>query len=351
MEHEGIEYKKFKKSLDEIFKMMWGVDADIIKKLRAHLNDAAKPRAIKQYVSSMAHKLFPTNGTKRGMVRALLEELNRCYPLFELELKELGGTKKRKPVEVGSSSSISSTSSAKSVKSPKSAKKQKMTDTGLVSFFGESRMDEQQFLKELTSFMTKQFGDGTSVVDTGKMVRHINASEQLSVRASSFDLTLHDIPRRGNCFFEAMVDQFTSRYPGVLEKEQGAHYDLRQAARAHILEHWNRFGVSVEGDKNKFILQITKDRVWAEDIVVVALVEKLDCILVVIRHNRAEPTVLFPQRPTVATRIVTVGYEVGVHYQSLQGPINTGLRQWVDEKRREFVSREHSSQARRALVS
>lgn len=151
-------------------------------------------------------------------------------------------------------------------------------------------------------------------------------ADQLREQGARWGLVAHDVARRGNCFFDAVLDQLRERYPALLvELEIKSQEDLRKRACNYLVTHWEECGAGfVIGDPNQFIKDMLKNGEWAEGVIIHALAKSLKCTLTIIRHNGETPTIINPDKTSERTLIL--GYEVGIHYQSMHGPIDSALQ-------------------------
>ena len=77
---------------------------------------------------------------------------------------------------------------------------------------------------------------------------------------------------------------------------------------------------------NEYIANIARDRAWADGVIIDIIAAALDICIVLINSDNNPPT--FINRDS--TRVVYLGYQVGVHFQSLRGEPNQLIAQGLN---------------------
>jgi len=183
---------------------------------------------------------------------------------------------------------------------------------------------------ESTKLLTTKgfFSDGAAILALRKKLESnvdfwttsrfvfISQSESLVSEAKKWELTCKDMKHDGNCFFHAIADQLTLR----TEKKAETHVTLREKAIDHILGNSNVYKNFIDEDFNIFINKNVENRAWADNVMITALARTLNVTIVILRSDHAHPTIIKQQKPSAT---LYIGYEVGSHYQSLQGESRT----------------------------
>ena len=155
-------------------------------------------------------------------------------------------------------------------------------------------------------------------------------AEQLADKAAEWGLETFDVPRQGNCFFDACLDQLQQRQSALMTEHKITNQsDLRKIASFYLVEHWKDYEGFVEGNANVFIEKMIANGTWGEALIMNALASALGCVIVVIRHDNSVPNVIKPFEPQAQARVLIIGYEVGLHYQSLRGIISAKLEEII----------------------
>jgi hypothetical protein len=132
-------------------------------------------------------------------------------------------------------------------------------------------------------------------------------------------LTVFNVPGDGDCFFHAVADQLSTRYP---EDFRNDHEHLRDLAASYMVRDYERFKPVIEameeGGASKYITKSFEKHAWADHPIIVALAEAMACTFVIIRNDGASPNTINPG----ASQILYLGYLVGSHYISLHGTPN-----------------------------
>ena len=92
-----------------------------------------------------------------------------------------------------------------------------------------------------------------------------------------------------------------------------AYDTLRAIAVEHVLNHLALYSDSVDHSMHTFIDKMSQNKQWADEIHLRALSRALNLSLVIVRSDE-KVTVLRREKPHA---VLYLGYEVGVHYQSL----------------------------------
>lgn len=168
-------------------------------------------------------------------------------------------------------------------------------------------------------------------MDILQQIKPINTSlvTELTNEAKKWGLTSKDMPRDGNCFFHAVVDQLKLHTANSTE----TYVTLREKAIAHILSKPEKYKNFIVGDFNKFINENMENRTWADAVMITALAETLNVTLVLVRSDHDKPNII--KQPD-AKAVLYLGYEVGYHYQSLQG-VSPTLKAEVDATKTETL--------------
>ena len=160
-----------------------------------------------------------------------------------------------------------------------------------------------------------QEGINRSLADQEKITK---AMSNLNKEAASYGFICHEAGGGGDCFFHAVLDQLKRKnivtYRDVSE--------LRAVAVNHLLMHFEHYkpflhqddDIDREVNENVFVEKIMRGGEWADNIIILALSRALNLTLVIIRSDRAAPTII---RQPNSIPIIYLGYQVGVHYQSL----------------------------------
>ncbi len=135
-----------------------------------------------------------------------------------------------------------------------------------------------------------------------------NPAQKLTNYAAQWGYACHDMAKDDNCFYHAVSHQ--------LQQQLGINipYDkLRAIAVEHVLENLALYSGSVDQSMHTFIDKMSQNREWADEIHLRALSRALNLSLVIVRSDE-KVNVLRRENPNA---VLHLGYEVGVHYQSL----------------------------------
>lgn len=145
-------------------------------------------------------------------------------------------------------------------------------------------------------------------------------------QARKYDLELIDVERKGDCLFEAVRHQLQSRLPS---QNIPSLQRLRRMACQYIMRNHRDFeGFLVGGDVASFTQKMMKPGTWADGVVIPALAGALNCVFIIVGSD-CRNRVIVPRNATRTTPILVLGYEVGIHYQSLLGELSSDLRNLV----------------------
>lgn len=178
-------------------------------------------------------------------------------------------------------------------------------------------------------FVTKKgvFSDGAAILTLRKKLENninfwstsrsifVPQSERLASEAKKWGLTCKDMKHDGNCFFHAIADQLNLRTNNKSE----TYETLREKAINQLLIKPDTYKNFIDDDFNKFIHKNIQNRTWADDVMITALSRALNVTIVILRSDHASPTIIKQQKPGA---VLYIGYEVGSHYQSMQGQSN-----------------------------
>lgn len=188
---------------------------------------------------------------------------------------------------------------------------------GILSSNSISTLHTQGLFSDPFSLSTlrKKLEENINVLTKPRLAkpRSLNFSQpdELKHEALKWGLDYKEMSGDGNCFFHAIADQLHMR----TRIQQETHITLREKAINYILNHLDDYRDFVV-DLNKFINDNVQDRTWADNVMISALSRALNVSIVIVRSDHAAPTI-FKQPKQKAT--LYIGYEVGLHYQSLIG--------------------------------
>jgi hypothetical protein len=167
--------------------------------------------------------------------------------------------------------------------------------------------------QDLRKALTDALNSLTEARDLAEAVKRSIEDQRASLKenilkqAKSYGFACHDVERDGSCFFHAVSDQL---------KEHGHIFNptkLREIAVDHILDNLSLYeGFMV--DVNTFISSLLRRDEWADQILIQALSRALKVTFIMIRSDGSSPTIL---KREGAVLTLYLGYEVGMHYQSL----------------------------------
>jgi NTE family protein len=145
------------------------------------------------------------------------------------------------------------------------------------------------------------------------------SKENLKEEAENYGYACEDVPGDGNCFYHAVAKQLNNILGLSFNPDEVGQLGkcLRKLACEHIEQHREIY----EGflDDSFKLKKQGENKVWVEDIVITALCYALNINLICVRSDRAEPTI---KRLKNSVCTLYLGYQVGLHYQSLN-PLNS----------------------------
>ena len=212
---------------------------------------------------------------------------------------------------------------------------------GKTGFF---TLPTQKNLKEVSNEekLKKFIGawDYTSEDEILKVALSISRQEFMQSKGLAFKshvmqygFELVDVFGDGNCFFYALLDQLQTKLPLVLEKlsnlfgKEIDHLDLRSFAVDRLVRMAEQGVLApIMPEINEYIANIARDRAWADGVIIDIIAAALDICIVLINSDNNPPT--FINRDS--TRVVYLGYQVGVHFQSLRGEPNQLIAQGLN---------------------
>ena len=135
-------------------------------------------------------------------------------------------------------------------------------------------------------------------------------AELLKKEAANQGFELHNVEGDGDCFYHALAHQLK------LERDLDRTAEkIKQACRSRI-ESNKRFYQKFETEEVTIDDLLTNDNEWADHIMIQAAANVYKIVINIVRSDGAANTVIRPSNvEPVAT--VNLGYEVGLHYQSL----------------------------------
>lgn len=143
-------------------------------------------------------------------------------------------------------------------------------------------------------------------------IGHENSSQQLQEVATMRGFTLHNVSGDGNCFFHAVAHQLTQH---EIAADEYTAESLREIAIRHIIENMSNFQDFLMMPFDEFIERMRKNNEWVDHLIITALSEALQIKIIIIRSDGAEPHIIGEEHDNART--VYLGYQVGLHYQSL----------------------------------
>ena len=149
-----------------------------------------------------------------------------------------------------------------------------------------------------------------------------NQGHQDSLReiANSYGFNCHDMKHDGNCFFQGVASQLNRiRYQG---RSDYSASQVRAICIRHIQLNRRLYSESVSGEWNTFISSMSKDGEWVDHRMIVACSRAFNINVVIVRSDNRCPTITKRSNWRNVPSIY-LGYEVGVHYQSLISNTNT----------------------------
>ncbi len=133
-------------------------------------------------------------------------------------------------------------------------------------------------------------------------------AEKLAAYAAAWGYACQNMEKDGNCFYHTISHQLRQQLGMDIPYDQ-----LRAIATGHVLDNLALYSGSVDQSMHTFIDKMSQDAQWADEIHLRALSRALNLTLVIVRSDQTV-NVLRPEKPNA---IIHLGYEVGMHYQSL----------------------------------
>lgn len=140
------------------------------------------------------------------------------------------------------------------------------------------------------------------------------SAQKLQTEARAFGYDCKDMKQDGNCFFHAIVDQLALQQLSCLGRN---HDELRVIAINHMLDHLDEYKDFLDehdGSMQQFMSHNLEPGIWADHLIISALANALSVNIVIIRSDGAIPNLFLQKNPATT---LTIGHEVGHHYQSL----------------------------------
>ncbi len=132
---------------------------------------------------------------------------------------------------------------------------------------------------------------------------------QLKAEALKFGLDCHNVLGDGNCFFSAVAHQLESK--GILKYP---HDTLRALTTMHVIDNINLYMPYYDKTAHDLVLDVAQPGQWADHIFILALSRTLNITIAIIKSDGNPPEIFRRENPAA---VVVIGYEKGVHYQSL----------------------------------
>jgi ankyrin repeat protein len=135
---------------------------------------------------------------------------------------------------------------------------------------------------------------------------------QLTHEANSFGFRCQDVPGDGNCFFHVVLNQLKriNHSDNQLSEES-----IREKSVNFIIEHIHKFCEFLDEEPDDFIDKISQSGEWADHPLIIACAYVLNINILILRSDGADPIII---KLPKATDTICLGYEVGLHYQSLE---------------------------------
>jgi hypothetical protein len=188
------------------------------------------------------------------------------------------------------------------------------------SFFAEKKTSDD-LLKTFTAWEQKKTNGLLSTEEERVILL------TLRQQANQFGFTLKDVDRDGNCFFHAALDQLKRLNMHIDETPQ----TLREKAVKHILDNQSAYKDFIDEDFESFIAKINQSGEWVDHIIILALSRAMNLNIAVIRSDHNPPNIFKREREGA---FIYLGYEVGVHYQSLlrlnNHPAQQDIQNYID---------------------
>jgi hypothetical protein len=193
--------------------------------------------------------------------------------------------------------------------------KPQTSPSGLItanSIQGAKGITHKQLLDTVFQWELNQAIERSLIDAKAKKEKTVQTNNNLEANANRYGHRCKDVPGDGNCFFHAILDQLQRIDP--IAYHATTTKELRERTTQHVFDHFDLYRDAIDDDPNIFMSKIVQDRVWADHIMILALSRTLNMTLVIIRDDGADPTVI---RQNDSEKIIYLGYQVGVHYQSL----------------------------------
>jgi hypothetical protein len=149
-------------------------------------------------------------------------------------------------------------------------------------------------------------------IEQSKKDSHEQLKKQLKLESRNFGFKCHNVEEDGNCFFHAVLEQLHRvNHP----KHHFSNAAIKEQSVQFIIDHIEDFCDFFGEEPNGFIDKIAEPGEWADHPIILACAYILNINIAIIRSDGADPTIIrLPQ----ATHTIYLGYEVGLHYQSLE---------------------------------
>jgi len=180
----------------------------------------------------------------------------------------------------------------------------KTLSTSALSLFSLGRGFDKKTLAKLNHFLMT-LGIKQSAISDG-----VNKVDQLNTMLEPHGICVEEVARDGNCFYRAAADLLNK----INKCDNYTHGDLRKLAAKHVIDNIDFYRQYIPGNLDSFIAKGSEQGKWAEDIMPHALARALNCNIVIINSDQTTPIVI---KRAGATNTLSLGYEVGAHYNSL----------------------------------
>ena len=138
-------------------------------------------------------------------------------------------------------------------------------------------------------------------------------------QAKEYGFTCKDMKHDGNCFFGAVAHQLNRiSYGGRSDYDADI---VRAICMNHIDNNQHLYAKSIEGSCDKFIKKMSRNGEWTNNVVICACSRALGVNVMIVRSDSSDPTIIKRGNwKNIST--IYLGYEVGIHYQSLISKMN-----------------------------
>ena len=136
----------------------------------------------------------------------------------------------------------------------------------------------------------------------------LSKAQQLAAYAATWGYACQNMEKDGNCFYHTISHQLRQQLGMDIPYDK-----LRAIATDHVLNHLALYRDNVDQNMDTFIDKMSQDAQWADKIHLRALSRALNLTLVIVRSDQTVNVL----RREKSNAILHLGYEVGVHYQSL----------------------------------